>query len=217
MHLHKAEMVRYMGAALVALSTSLAMSAEVLTDPSVTELESALSEPASEAPAVPSARGFPGSRQRNLQVEAASGAANRLCQESGSGRRSMESAVRTLEVVPYTSESTSVNLAIHFELGSAALTSGDRALLDRLAQAMGSSQLREARFAVAGHTDISGGDRINLPLSCARALSARHYLMQRGIEGARLSAYGFGSSQPIAGHRATDSENRRVEIKVVKR
>lgn len=70
---------------------------------------------------------------------------------------------------------------------------------------------------VYGHTDPSGGDVINLPLSRNRAQAVANYLAQRGVNPARIATQGFGSSQPIADNstEAGRAANRRVEIRVV--
>jgi outer membrane protein OmpA-like peptidoglycan-associated protein len=72
---------------------------------------------------------------------------------------------------------------------------------------------------VYGHTDPSGGDAINIPLSRNRAQSVANYLSQRGVASARIATQGFGSSQPLAGNtNRTEAEraaNRRVEIRIV--
>ncbi len=69
---------------------------------------------------------------------------------------------------------------------------------------------------VYGHTDPSGGDAINIPLSRNRAESVAGYLAQRGVNRARIATQGFGSSQPIADNstEAGRAQNRRVEIRV---
>ena len=72
---------------------------------------------------------------------------------------------------------------------------------------------------VYGHTDPSGGDAINIPLSQNRAQSVANYLSQQGVNRARIATQGFGSSQPLPGtSNATEAEraaNRRVEIRIV--
>ena len=72
---------------------------------------------------------------------------------------------------------------------------------------------------VYGHTDPSGGDAINIPLSQNRAQSVANYLAARGVNSARIATRGFGSSQPLPGNmNATEAEraaNRRVEIRIV--
>ena len=121
---------------------------------------------------------------------------------------------RNLEVVPYAGDTTAgVNLSVQFATASDRLTPADRALLDKLAQALQSPGLVQERFAVAGHTDQTGDARVNLELSCARALAVRQYLGGRGVAPQRLSAYGFGSARLLAGDDPAAGVNRRVEIR----
>ena len=122
-------------------------------------------------------------------------------------------ATRTLEVVPYAGDTTpGVNLSVQFATGSDRLAAGDRALLDNVAEALKSSTLAAESFAIAGHTDASGDARINLELSCARALAVRRYLVDKGVAETRLSAYGFGSARPFEGDAAAAAQ-RRVEVR----
>ncbi len=67
---------------------------------------------------------------------------------------------------------------------------------------------------IQGHCDSRGGDAYNMRLSDARAHSARNYLMSKGIEGSRLTARGYGETQPIASNStaAGMSQNRRTEF-----
>jgi outer membrane protein OmpA-like peptidoglycan-associated protein len=102
---------------------------------------------------------------------------------------------------------------VQFTSGSDRLTAGDRALLDTVAVALKSQQLGQDRFAIAGHTDTSGDPRINLELSCARALAVRRHLASKGVAVARLTAYGFGSTRLLTPDQPTSPTNRRVEIR----
>ncbi len=70
---------------------------------------------------------------------------------------------------------------------------------------------------VVGHTDSSGNDKINLPLSQARADSVAQYLVGQQIPQTRITAYGKGASSPIADNstKAGRSVNRRVEINLL--
>lgn len=70
---------------------------------------------------------------------------------------------------------------------------------------------------VYGHTDSTGGDAINIPLSRNRAQSVANYLSSRGVNAARIATQGFGSSQPVASNdtEAGKQANRRVEIRIV--
>jgi outer membrane protein OmpA-like peptidoglycan-associated protein len=70
---------------------------------------------------------------------------------------------------------------------------------------------------VYGHTDSTGNDAINLPLSQNRAQAVANYLSSRGVVRARMGVQGFGSSQPVASNATPEGrqQNRRVEIKIV--
>lgn len=67
---------------------------------------------------------------------------------------------------------------------------------------------------VVGHTDNTGSDATNYPLSTRRAESTRNYLLGKGVASSRFTIDGMGSSQPIANNGTTTgrAENRRVEI-----
>ena len=117
-------------------------------------------------------------------------------------------AGRTLEV-----GADSLSLRIEFQLGTATLTSGAATQLDRLAATLQDPSLAGARFMVAGHTDASGSDALNVPLSCARAQAVREYLQRRGVDSARLRAEGFGARLPLAGTAPRAGANRRVEVR----
>jgi outer membrane protein OmpA-like peptidoglycan-associated protein len=70
-----------------------------------------------------------------------------------------------------------------------------------------------------GHTDSTGSDAINNPLSMDRATSTRNYLTSQGVSGARIHVEGRGSREPIATNDTNDgrARNRRVEIYVGER
>jgi outer membrane protein OmpA-like peptidoglycan-associated protein len=67
---------------------------------------------------------------------------------------------------------------------------------------------------VIGHTDSSGGDGINQPLSERRASSVASYLIDRGVIRERLYVAGMSARNPIASNDTPQgkAQNRRVEI-----
>lgn len=69
---------------------------------------------------------------------------------------------------------------------------------------------------VNGHTDSTGSLAHNQDLSQRRAYSVANYLGDQGIDQRRVSAMGFGPSQPIASNAsaAGRAQNRRVEITI---
>ncbi len=74
----------------------------------------------------------------------------------------------------------------------------------------------DPKVSVVGHTDSSGNDTINVPLSNNRAKSVADYLVSQGVAGDRVTSSGVGSSQPIAPNDtpAGKAQNRRVDITV---
>lgn len=71
-------------------------------------------------------------------------------------------------------------------------------------------------LVIHGHTDNTGSDAINNPLSQNRATSVKNYLAAQGLAAGRMTAKGYGSTSPVADNTtATGREqNRRVEITV---
>lgn len=92
-----------------------------------------------------------------------------------------------------------------------------RPILDRFAEGLRNNPNTEVR--IVGHTDSTGSDAINNPLSLDRAESTRNYLTSRGVSGARIHVEGRGSREPIASNDTADgrARNRRVEIYVGER
>jgi len=67
---------------------------------------------------------------------------------------------------------------------------------------------------IVGHTDSSGGDAINQPLSERRALSVADALIRNGVQRERLFVAGQSSRVPVASNATVEgrAQNRRVEI-----
>ncbi len=110
----------------------------------------------------------------------------------------------------------SLVLAIEFELGSDRILPSAHPLLARAAQALNAPGGNDYVFLIEGHTDITGGDAINLPLSHRRATAVADYLSrEHGIARERLQSIGHGSLHPIANNQSEDGRqrNRRVEIR----
>ncbi|MBP9746608.1 MAG: OmpA family protein, partial [Saprospiraceae bacterium] len=70
---------------------------------------------------------------------------------------------------------------------------------------------------VAGHTDNTGDAGSNLDLSNKRALAVKDYMINRGVDGARLKATGYGQSKPIDSNDTPEGRqnNRRTEFKIL--
>ncbi len=101
---------------------------------------------------------------------------------------------------------------ISFDTGKATIKPELQPVLDRFAQTLAENPVTNVH--IIGHTDSTGSDAINDPLSVRRAMSARDYLAARGVSPARVSIDGRGSREPIADNTTTTgrARNRRIEI-----
>ncbi len=73
---------------------------------------------------------------------------------------------------------------------------------------------------LSGHTDTVGDEAYNTLLSENRAKAVRHYLIYTGgIDGARITAKGYGSTRPVAPNETEEGRqlNRRTEFAILKR
>ncbi|BAV04764.1 OmpA family protein [Filimonas lacunae] len=121
-------------------------------------------------------------------------------------------AIETKYASEITSEVSSKSYSIEFETGSANIRSSSYKLLDEIFE---SAVVAEGlKVGVYGHTDNSGSDAVNLPLSEKRANAVKEYLQNKGLTGNRIEAKGYGSAKPIASNNSESgrSQNRRVEI-----
>jgi outer membrane protein OmpA-like peptidoglycan-associated protein len=101
---------------------------------------------------------------------------------------------------------------ISFDTGRSDIKPNLQPVLNQFAQGLGSQPNTEIR--IVGHTDSTGSDAINNPLSVNRAASARDYLVLRGVSARQIQIEGRGSRQPIANNSTNlgRAQNRRIEI-----
>jgi len=121
-------------------------------------------------------------------------------------------AIETKYATEMSSAVSSKSYSIAFETGSANVKAASYKLLDEIFE---SAVVAEGlKIGVYGHTDNSGSDAVNTPLSEKRADAVKTYLQKKGLAGNRIEAKGFGSTKPVADNTAEagKSKNRRVEI-----
>ena len=105
---------------------------------------------------------------------------------------------------------------ILFNTGKYTFQESSYAVLDNIVRIM--NEYPTAKFHIAGYTDSTGSDKINIPLSDNRANAVKVYLIEKGVDSSRLSSQGYGSANPIADNKTVKGRelNRRVEIQVKK-
>lgn len=101
---------------------------------------------------------------------------------------------------------------ISFETGRSDIQPNFRAILDKFASSLNDNPA--TMVTIVGHTDNTGSDAINNPLSLDRAARTRDYLTTRGVAPARFTIDGRGSHEPVASNDTSTgrAKNRRVEI-----
>ena len=101
---------------------------------------------------------------------------------------------------------------VSFDTGSAAIKPTMRSVLDPFANSLRDDP--NARITIIGHTDSTGSEAVNNPLSVERAQSVRDYLSSRSVSASRIETVGRGEREPIADNNTAEgrAKNRRVEI-----
>lgn len=102
---------------------------------------------------------------------------------------------------------------IEFVTGTADLVPGAVSGIDLLAEYMIAHPTKT--IVLSGHTDNSGSAELNMELSQRRADFIRDVLVSKGIAAERITAIGYGQSQPIVSNNTREGRqrNRRIEIK----
>ena len=118
---------------------------------------------------------------------------------------------------PIKANATVVLKNIFFDVNSYKVKPESTVELDQLVMLM--KENPSLRIQISGHTDNVGKPSDNLALSKNRANAVIQYLVSGGIAASRLSAQGFGETQPIADNNTEEgrAKNRRTEMKVLSR
>ena len=102
---------------------------------------------------------------------------------------------------------------ILFATNKADLNAASKSSLQQFAKVL--KQNADCDVAIIGHTDNTGSDAINNPLSEKRAMSVSNYLRSLGVSASQIkSVEGQGSVNPVADNSTAEGrkQNRRVEV-----
>lgn len=101
---------------------------------------------------------------------------------------------------------------IFYEFGSAKLTPDSYKGLDALVKLLNDNP--NITIEIGAHTDYVGSDESNKKLSEERAKSVTDYLMEKGIEKERLTAVGYGETEPVVPDKPLVRQNRFLKVGV---
>jgi len=104
---------------------------------------------------------------------------------------------------------------VFFDSGKAKLRAESGKELNELADYM--NLKKTLVIEIAGHTDNTGDADANQKLSEQRANAVKNYLKNKGIADERVTAKGYGDTQPVAdnGTAAGKQKNRRTEVRII--
>jgi len=101
---------------------------------------------------------------------------------------------------------------LFFNTGSSVIKEESFAVLDSVVKLLDTN--KDLNLTIAGHTDNTGEEELNLKLSNERATDTKAYIESKGIEGSRISSKGYGSTKAIADNTTEEGriQNERVEF-----
>ena len=107
---------------------------------------------------------------------------------------------------------------IYFETDKAIIKPVSYPILDAIGATLkGNPQI--LLIEIQGHADERGADSYNMRLTDDRAHAVMKYFTNKGVEGNRLKAKGYGETRPVDKNHNEEawSKNRRVEFVILKR
>jgi OOP family OmpA-OmpF porin len=104
---------------------------------------------------------------------------------------------------------------INFESSKAIITAASFPVIEKIARTL--KACPDVAMEIGGHTDSDGDDASNQALSDARANAVLRWLLGFGADPAKVSARGYGETQPVAPNDTNENKakNRRIEFRVV--
>lgn len=122
---------------------------------------------------------------------------------------------KNIALQPLELNATIVLHNVFFDVNKFDLKPQSQVELDKLVQLLKDNP--SLKIQISGHTDNVGKPADNLALSNSRAKAVVNYLVANGIPATRVTAKGFGETQPVADNKTEEgrAKNRRTEMKVV--
>lgn len=105
---------------------------------------------------------------------------------------------------------------VHFELGSAIVTGESRNYLDLVAELIKAN--KNIKVLISGHTCDIGTEEVNLRFSKDRAEAVEYYLIEKGVNPARVSTDAKLDAEPLVPNtnEGNRQQNRRVSFSIIR-
>jgi OOP family OmpA-OmpF porin len=105
---------------------------------------------------------------------------------------------------------------VMFEYDKATISTQSHELLNDVATVMKENP-NVKKIRIEGHTDGDGTAKYNRTLSQGRADAVRDFLVNAGVDTARMESVGYGEDKPIADNKTEEGKeaNRRVEFNIL--
>ena len=122
------------------------------------------------------------------------------------------------ELVAVEKERIDLKDSVYFETARDVIKQESYTLLEQVATVM-ADHPEILLLRIEGHTDSRGDDAYNLDLSKRRAAAVKAFLVEKGVEEARLQSEGYGETRPLdpAENTAAWTKNRRVDFFIAQR
>lgn len=148
---------------------------------------------------------------REDSIRAADEARRRAEEEAARRRAEEEARAREAAMGQLRNDLAAVIL---FDYDASNVRPGDEAVLDRKAAIMQANP--NLTLQIAGHADERGADEYNLALGNRRALAAKRYLVNKGIEDGRIETISYGEERGTCSEATEEcwQQNRRDEFTV---
>jgi peptidoglycan-associated lipoprotein len=104
---------------------------------------------------------------------------------------------------------------VHFDFDRSTIRAGDAVVLDDKIPVLKANPT--LRIQVAGNCDERGSDEYNLALGNRRAITAKQYLVNHGIDASRIETASYGKERPLdPGHNESAwAKNRNDEFELL--
>ncbi|HOW51262.1 MAG TPA: OmpA family protein [bacterium] len=127
-----------------------------------------------------------------------------------------QGCTKKYKLIVVTAQKIELKQTVFFTTGKAVIEKKSYDMLKEVADAIKSVPSIK-KVVIEGHTDNVGGRALNVKLSQSRADSVREFLIDEGVDGAKLEAIGYGPDKPISPNKTEKGRamNRRVEFKII--